>query len=90
VYAFEHGDKQLLDLSLEANESTNSAFRSSINAMLDRHETEWKPIPTFSSDAVEYAVELREGAWEGYVWFAKHYTIDFVRNHSKISGHGRR
>jgi hypothetical protein len=90
VYALEHVDKRLLDVTLEANESTNPAFRSSINAMLDRHEAEWKPSPTFSSDVVEYPIELREGAWEQWVWFDKHYTVDFVRNHSKISGHGRR
>ena len=90
VFGFERGNKQLLDVSWTANESTNSAFRSSINTMLHQHEKGWRPKPTFSSRTVEYPVELRNGAWDGFIWYNIKYAVDFLTDHTKISGHGRR
>jgi len=58
--------------------------------MLDRHQKEWKDIPTFSSAGVEYAVELREGVWDGHIWFPQHFAVDFLTDYSKISARGKR
>ena len=79
-----------MDFSSTANKSTNAAVRSSIDAMLDQHQNTWKQVPTISSASVEYAVQLREGLWDGFRWFPQHFAIDFVTDFSKISGHGRR
>lgn len=58
--------------------------------MLDRRETEWKHIPTFSRSGAEYVVELREGVWDGWLWFPQHFAVDLLIDRTKISGVGRR
>lgn len=90
VYTVERGEDQLVDLASSGAEQRNSVVRSSINAMLDRYEEEWKHVPTFSATGVQYAVELREGVWDGFLWFPQRFAVDFLIDHSKIAAYGRR
>ena len=90
VYTIERGKDHLVDLAMSGAEQRNSVVRSSINMMLDRYEEEWEHVPTFSAAGVQYPVELREGVWNGSRWFPQRFAVDFLIDHSKITGYGRR
>ncbi|KAF9515859.1 hypothetical protein BS47DRAFT_1341465 [Hydnum rufescens UP504] len=87
VYGLENGPKW--DLSLPTS-PTSGDGRAAINTILDQRGHEWKQTPTFSKKGREYVVELREGLFPEFVWFPKHFAVDFVPDYTQIPRAGKR
>jgi hypothetical protein len=64
--------------------------RAAINTMLDQRGQEWKQTSTFSKEGREYVVELREGLFPEFLWFPKHFAVDFIPDYTQTPRAGKR
>jgi len=82
---------QMWDLAPSAETPSGLISQNSLNTILKQRTREWKPTPTFSSTGYEYMVELREGVFPDWLWFPRHFAVDFTPDYSKIPrGEGKR
>ncbi|KAF7440632.1 hypothetical protein PC9H_000978 [Pleurotus ostreatus] len=69
--------------SSSSDSSELDPLRSNLAAFFTEHTRNWVSHPTFSEEGKEYDVELREGEWEGWLWFPKQYAVHYTADRSK-------
>lgn len=69
--------------STSPDSSSLAPLRSNLTAVFTEHASNWVSRPTFSEEGKEYGVELREGEWEGWLWFPKQYAVHYTADRSK-------